>query len=305
MEYLKLGKCPLESSRLLYGCMRIAGDDTIEDRKKGKAAVRAAWESGYNHFDHADIYGAGRCEELFGEVLQEVPGMREKVLITTKCGIRFKGNPHPEDPVRYDFSRAYIMKSVEGSLNRLKVDAVDILLLHRPDYLFKPDEVADAFRQLRDSGKVKYFGVSNFSPAQVTLLQKFCDMPLITNQVEINIHKIDTLLDGTLDQCQVQNIVPQAWCPLGGVVYPAWGNTFSRDAENRIKKELDYQAGKYQAENWIIMLAWLLKHPATIFPIIGTTNPGRIKMAPDALKLRYSREDWYRLLEARNGRPVP
>lgn len=305
MERLKLGKSDVVSSRIAYGCMRIVGDNSDESRRKGKEAVRTAIEEGYTHFDHANTYGGGKCEELFSEVLKEMPEARDKIIITSKCGIRRQDFPNKNDPSRYDFSKEHIIKSVEGSLTRLNVDFLDILLLHRPDYLFNPQEVSETFQELRDSGKVSHFGVSNFRPSQVSLLQSFCPLPLLINQVEINIHNISTLLDGTLDQCQELKITPQAWCPLRGVGYPATENTFSKQDEIRIRSELDLQGQKYNAENWIIILAWLLKHPAMILPIIGSTTPSRIKAARQAFDIRYSREDWYRLLEARNGRAVP
>ncbi len=305
MHTTRLGKSDLKSSRLVYGCMRITGDNTPEDRQKGKRAIRAAIEAGYNHFDHADIYGGGECESLFGEVLREEPGLRERLIVTSKCGIRFGDDPEPGDPHRYDFSYQYIVDSVEGSLQRLGTDRLDLLLLHRPDYLFNAAEVATAFETLYENGRVKHFGVSNFSPSQVRLLQSQCPWPLLVNQVEINIHNIDALLDGTLDQCQQKKITPQAWCPLGGVVYPAWGTTFGEADEARIAAEFERQADVYETEPWIVMLAWLLKHPSGILPIIGSTTPERIEAATRALGIDYSREDWYRLLEARNGKEVP
>jgi predicted oxidoreductase len=290
MESLQIGKSDLKSSRLVYGCMRIVGDNSYENRRRGKEAVRTACKSGFTHFDHADIYGGGKCEKLFAEVLSEIPGMRKKIVITSKCGICGKGNSNPDDPARYDFSESYILSSVDGILQRLNTDYLDILLFHQPDYLFRAEEVAGAFEKLKDSGKIRHFGVSNFRPSQVSLLQKYCPMPMITNQVEINIHNINTLLDGTLDQCQEMRITPQAWCPLGGIVYPAWGSTFSPDDEKRIKAEFDPQSAKYRTEDWIIMLAWLLKHPARIFPIIGTTNSFRVRTSLKALEIDYSRE---------------
>lgn len=305
MDTLKLGISNVTSSRYVYGCMRITGNGSSEDRQKGKKAILSAYEAGYTHFDHADIYDDGACESLFAEVLKDQPSLRDKLVITSKCGIRIPGQPTEKDPGRYDFSKDYIITSVEGSLSRLKIDTLDFLLLHRPDYLFRATEVAEAFDALKSTGKVKHFGVSNFRPSQFALLQKYCTVPLHINQVEINIHNISTLLDGTLDQCQELNVTPMAWCPMGGVVYPAWGNTFTPEDEARIKDEFDYQARKYNTENSIIMLAWLLKHPADIVPIIGSTNPGRIQSATKALEIEYSREDWYRLLEARNGEPVP
>ena len=305
METLKLGKSDLTSSRLIYGCMRIVGDNSNTSREKGKQAVLSAYQEGYTHFDHADIYGDGRCEELFSEVLKEMPEIRENILITSKCGIVKNNNPNPGDPFRYDFSKAYIIKSVEGSLSRIKIDTLDILLLHRPDYLFQAEEVGSAFEELKASGKVRYFGVSNFIPSQFSLLQSFCPMPLILNQIEINIYNIDTLLDGTLDQCQELNITPQAWSPMKGVAYPASDNTFSEETEARIKAEFNLQAQKYGTDHTTIMLSWLLIHPTKMTPIIGSTNPTRIQTAKQALDLDYTREDWYRLFEARNGNPVP
>ena len=305
MQTISLGRSELKSSRLVYGCMRITGDNSPEARQKGMKAIEAAIDCGYNHFDHADIYAGGGSESLFGEFLKASPGLRQDLIITSKCGIRFAGQPQPDDPQRYDFSYQYIVNSVEDSLDRLGVDYLDVLLLHRPDYLFNAAEVATALESLVENGMVRHFGVSNFSPSQVRLLQSQCRTPLLMNQVEINIHNIDALLDGTLDQCQQKRITPQAWCPLGGVVYPAWGSTFSDEDDARIREEFDRQARHYETETWLIMLAWLLKHPAGIVPIIGSTTPSRIEAAVQSLAIDYSREDWYRLLEARNGRPVP
>ena len=305
MQTIRLGDSELKSSRLVYGCMRIVGDNSAASRNRGKAAIRSALEAGYTHFDHADIYGGGESEVLFSEILKESPQIRGQIIITSKCGIRKPNSPQPGDPGRYDFSREYIIRSVEGSLSRLGTDFLDLLLLHRPDYLFHPEEVTEAFTQLIDSGKVKYFGVSNFLPAQLSLLQSVCPYPLLVNQVEINIHNIDALLNGTLDQCLQLSISPQSWCPLGGVVYPAWGNTFTAEDEQRIQQEFNIQAEKYNVESWQIMLAWLLLHPAGILPIIGSTTSSRVLAATAALSVEYSREDWYRLLEARNGCPVP
>jgi len=163
MESLKIGKSNILSSRIVYGCMRVIGDNSIDSREKGKQAIRTAIEEGYTHFDLADIYGGGKSEELFSEILRDNPEVRDKMIITSKCGIRGKNNPNENDPTRYDFSKEYIIKSVEGSLSRLKTDHLDLLLLHRPDYLCNPEEVSDAFQELKDSGKVLNFGVSNFN----------------------------------------------------------------------------------------------------------------------------------------------
>jgi len=305
VQTIALGSGGLESSRLAYGCMRIAGDGSRAARERGKAAVRAAVDAGYTLFDHADIYGGGACESLFGEVLRESPGLRGDVIVETKCGIRFAGDPAPEDPKRYDFRADYIVRSAEGSLRRLGIDVVDLYLLHRPDYLMEPGEVAAAFGRLHSSGKARHFGVSNFSVSQVELLQAALDVPLVVNQVEINIHNIDALTNGVLDQCRRLGMGMQAWCPVAGVAYEAWGNTFSDDDEARIRAELARQSKIYGVEDWQVALAWLLKHPAQVSPIIGSTTPGRIAAAVDALAVDYARSDWYRLLEARNGAPAP
>ncbi len=282
--------------------MRIAGENTIADKTKGKLALRAAIEAGYNHFDHADIYGDGHCESLFGELLteltKETPTIREQLIITSKAGIK-------RDPQHYDFSDDYLTKSVDKSLKRLNVDYLDMFLLHRPDYLFNAEQVAQTFQKLKASGKVKHFGVSNFTPSQINLLQSVLAEPLLVNQIEINIHNIDSFSNGSLDQCQQHKITPIAWCPLGGVAYPAWGNTFTPAVEQRIAKELARQSHNYQCQPWQLILAWLLKHPANICPIIGSTTPERIIAAKQALTIEYNHADWYRLLEARNGFAQP
>ena len=305
MQTITLGDNQLECSRLVYGCMRIAGNGSKADLDKGKRALLSAVEAGYTHFDHADIYGEGLCEQLFGDFLRENPGVRERIIITTKCGIRMAGEPTGDAPGRYDFSAAHITDSVEGSLKRLGIERIDLLLLHRPDYLFHPEEVALTLEALKNSGAVAHFGVSNFSPSQLSLLQAAWDQPLLVNQVEINLHNISALTDGTLDQCQRLGITPQAWCPIAGIAYPAWGNTFTADDTARIRDELTRQSANYDVEDWLIGLAWLLKHPANISPIIGSTTPLRIAAATRALDIDYGRDDWYRLLEARNGGPVP
>ncbi len=305
MERITLPNSDISSSRLIYGCMRISGENTLDDRVKGKRAIRAAIEAGYNHFDHADIYGGGNSELLFGEILKESPELKQQLFITSKAGIRQSNSPNEGDPARYDFSKRYILESVECSLKRLNLESLDMFLLHRPDYLMDAHEVAETFSILKASGKVKHFGVSNFNVAQTELLKSVLPMPLLVNQIEINIHNISAIEDSTLDYCQQHKILPIAWCPLGGVAYSAWGNTFSGDDESRIEAEIAYQCRKYQCQNWQLILAWLLKHPAKIIPIIGSTTPSRINAAVQALSIEYSREDWYRLFEARKGYCVP
>ena len=296
METIVLGQSQLRSSRLVYGCMRIAGDEI--DKAGGKAALSAAVENGYTAFDHADIYGAGACESLFGEWLRESPGMRERLTLISKCGIRL------DDPKRYDFSFEHIVASAESSLRRLGVDQLDVLLLHRPDYLMDFDEVARGFEQLQKSGKVAQFGVSNFLPERLRALQSALPMRMQVNQVEININNTAALENGVLDQAQAENLTVQAWSPLAGIALDAWRNQLSEEQVEAIRAEADRQAAHYGIERWQIALAWLLKHPASITPVVGSTRPDRIAAAPKALDIAYTRKDWYRLLEARNG-PVP
>lgn len=304
MQSFLIGKTGPASSRLGYGCMRLAGDGTGDALARGKRAIHVAVEAGYTLFDHADIYAAGACETLFGEVLKESAGLRDAVQVMGKCGIRVAGDPSPHAPKRYDFSAEHIERSVEGSLRRLCTDRLDFLLLHRPDYLMDAAEVAAAFERLQHAGKVLHFGVSNFTPSQFDLLQSACSRRLLVNQVEINLHAIGALTDGTLDQCQRLGITPQAWCPLGGVAYPAWGSTWSAETAARLRAELTRQAADYGVEDWQVALAWLLKHPAGISPVMGSATPERIVAATRALEIDYRREDWYRLLEARTGKPV-
>lgn len=299
MRQRVLGASGVQVSQLVYGCMRLVGGDG--ERSRGRRAVHAAIDAGFTIFDHADIYGGGECERLFGEVLAESPGLRERLFLVSKCGIRFAGDPGPDAPKRYDFSREHMLASVDGSLTRLGTDRLDLLLLHRPDLLGDPAEIAAAFAALKASGKVRWFGVSNFRPSQVSLLASVVDEPLIANQVEISLARIDALEDGTLDQCAERDIVPQAWSPLRGAVLPS----ADARADERVGRELARQSETYGVANWLVALAWLMKHPAGIAPVIGSTDERRIREAPAALDVDYAREDWYRLLEARNGREVP
>ncbi|MDA3960480.1 MAG: aldo/keto reductase [Planctomycetota bacterium] len=277
--------------RLGYGCMRIAGD-----RDKGRAAVIAAYEAGYRLFDHADIYAGGACESLFGEILKEVSGMRDAICLQGKVGIRAG---------RYDFSREHLLEAVDGVLKRLGVDRLDVLLLHRIDLLADPVEVAEVFQALLDQGKVSHFGVSNASPSQLRMLQAHSPVPLVANQVEINLDRTEAVYDGTLDQCLELGVSPQAWCPIGGVAYGAWGKFASPAQWRLVEAELDRQAAHYGGDRVGINLAWLLKHPAKIIPLIGSTTPERITTALAASEIAYTREDWYLLNEARRGQRMP
>ena len=298
------------SSPLAYGCWRIAGtwnsaEVTSSAESTGQRAVLAAYEAGYTLFDHADIYCDGMAEKIFGQVLKKVSGMRERILIATKCGIRKPGEPEPDSPYRYDFSGDYILASCEQSLRRLGVETIDIYQLHRPDYLMNPGEIAAAFSKLKQAGKVREFGVSNFRPSQVAALQKACPMRLIVNQVEISLANLSCFEDGTLDQCLAEKITPMAWSPLaGGQLGDGAKRLLPSQQDYRIKpivSGLDAMAKAHGVSRTVLALAWLLKHPANMVPIVGSTNPASIREAAKAAEVDLTREDWYRLLEAARG----
>jgi len=293
---------------MAYGCWRIADTEEL-GRSVGRAAILAAYEAGYTLFDHADIYCGGRAEKTFGDVLREVSGMRASVLIATKCGIRLAGEPRPEAPFRYDFSAAHIVWSCEQSLRRLGVATIDLFQLHRPDWLMNPAEVAAAFAQLRQQGKVREFGVSNFRPAQLTVLQRALAFPLVVNQVEISLANLSTFIDGTLDQCLAERVTPMAWSPLAGGLLADGARRLLPSQETyrveRVGLELDELARVRGSPRGTLALAWLLKHPAGIVPIVGSTKPEKIREGALAPQVELSREEWYRLLESARGERLP
>ncbi|MCE9608709.1 MAG: aldo/keto reductase [Chthoniobacter sp.] len=313
MQKTPLGESKLSSSRLAYGCWRLApASDVKTNLETARAAVLAAVEAGFTLFDHADVYCHTRAESAFGEVLRENPKLRKKLLVATKCGIRQAEEP-PGAPHRYDFSAEHIIRSCENSLRRLHVEEIDLFQLHRPDWLMDADEVAIAFTSLHKSGKVREFGVSNFSPSQVTMLQrtlmKKLEQPLVANQVEISLANLTAFADGTLDQCQTLNLTPLAWSPLaGGLLGDGGKNLLPGQQGYRVEgivAALDKMAAERGVTRTALALAWLLKHPARIIPILGTTNPDRIRAAAAADQIELSREDWYRLLHAARGEPLP
>ncbi len=314
MESMHVGVSSLRSSRLAYGCWRVAGswdpaEVTPESRAAGRRAITAAYESGYTLFDLADIYTAGEAERVFGDTLKEVSGMRDRVIVTTKCGIRPAGTPRPECPQRYDFSAEHIIASCEHSLQRLRIDTIDLYLLHRPDYLADPEEIARAFSELKRAGKVHYFGVSNFRPSLVTALQVACPMPLVAHQVEISLAQREALENGTLDQCLIEKITPMAWSPLAAGLIGA-GATRLLPSQRAYQPEkfapvVDKVAKAHGVTRAAIALAWLMTHPAKIMPIVGSTNPDRIREAAKADAVKLNREEWYELLLAARGEPLP
>lgn len=314
----------LEVSKIIYGCMGIGGswdDDPLSEDVISNAidSVSTALEYGITIFDHADIYAKGKSELVFGKVLKEIREARDNMIIQTKCGIRAEGTPNTNSPTRYDFSHEHIMNSVDGSLSRLGIEQLDILLLHRPDPLMEPDEVAKAFDELYKNGKIRYFGVSNFNPGQLALLQNSLDYPIIVNQIEISLTHHHVINDGilanqlsgkyaaatgVLDYCRLNNIQVQAWSPVdqGKIFNPL------ESAEANVKelaKQIAVYANEKETSKEAIALAWLLKHPAGIQPVIGTTNPQRIINSCKANEVVLSREEWYNLFSIARGNSVP
>ncbi|EKO3482358.1 aldo/keto reductase family oxidoreductase [Vibrio fluvialis] len=260
-------------------------------------------ELGITTVDHADIYGNYECEQLFGEALALEPSLREQLQIVTKCDIKLCSAKFPERKINhYDSSAAHIYQSVNNSLERLRVNEIDVLLIHRPDVLMDADEVAEAFTELHKVGKVKHFGVSNFSPAQFELLQSRLGKPLVTNQVEINPLNFDVAHDGTLDQMQMLRTRPMAWSCLGG------GAIFNGDSEQaqRVRAVLEELREELGAESIDqVIYAWVRALPSKPLPIIGSGKIERVQAAVDALELTLSREQWYRVWVASKGHGVP
>ena len=325
MQLQPLGVSDLRVSRVAYGCMPLGGawdasPITLEIEANAMRAVRAALDAGINFFDHADIYCRGKSEEVFSALWSEVPSLRERIILQSKVGIRFGGQPDPADVTRYDFSAEHILRSVEGSLRRLRTDYLDVLLLHRPDVLVEPEEVAQAFDSLQQSGKVRWFGVSNETAPQMELLAAYLRQPIVTNQVEFNVlhtHMLDEGVNfnqyaprmarniGTLEYCRLHHITMQSWGSLAN------GRVTGRKVENAGKAITDTAAlvaelarAKDVAPEAVV-IAWILRHPAHIQALIGTTNPDRISGACQGDGISLTREEWYRLYTAGRGENLP
>jgi predicted oxidoreductase len=305
MKYIKVPHSDLNASEISLGCMRISELSNQEI----STLVHTALDEGINFFDHADIYGGGKSEAKFSEALKMNSSLREKMLLQTKCGIR-QGS--------FDFSKEHILEAVDGSLKRLKTDFVDVLLLHRPDALVEPEEVAEAFTILENSGKVKYFGVSNQNPMQIELLTKFIKQKIIFNQLQLSITntgmidaginvnmEIDASInrDGSiLDYCRLKEITIQPWSPFQ---YGFFAGVFLDNPKfPELNKTINAIAAAKGVTNTAIAIAWLLRHPARMQPIIGTTNPGRVKDSCKASDISLSRQEWYEIyLAAGNKLP--
>jgi predicted oxidoreductase len=299
MKTIKIAHSDMDASEISLGCMRIAGMANQDIA----TLIHTALDEGINFFDHADIYGGGRSEAQFAEALDMNPRLREKMLIQTKCGIR-RGS--------FDFSKEHILEAVDGSLKRLRTDHVDVLLLHRPDALVEPEEVAEAFTTLQDNGKVKHFGVSNQNPMQIELLKKFVRQPLIINQLQLSITntgmidagvnvnmKIDASVDrdgSILDYCRLHDITIQPWSPFQ---YGFFEGVFLDNPKfPELNKVIDEMAAAKGVTNTAIAVAWLLRHPARMQPILGTTNPQRVKDSCQASNITLTRQEWYAIYMA-------
>lgn len=290
MQRKRLHKQGPEFSRIIAGAWRWKLEPTMVDR-----LVRAALDAGITTFDHADIYGDHGNEALFGDVLRKDPSLRRRMELVTKCGIKFPAASRPATRVKhYDTSKAHIVWSAENSLKTLATDHIDLLLIHRPDPLLNPHEVADAFLQLRESGKVLHFGVSNFTPWQFEMLQAHLPFPLVTNQIELSLTHHAPLFDGTLDVLMKHGVVPMAWSPLGG------GRLMSEAASQVFVKASWYDATPAQ-----MALAWVLRHPSAPLAVIGTTKTDRIAEAARAADIALDVQDWFEMLSVVQGKEMP
>lgn len=303
MKQIKLGGTGPSVSEIALGCMRLCN----LDQKSAEALLRTAMERGINFFDHADIYGKGRSESLFAAALGMPPSLREQMVLQTKCAIH---------DGMYDFSREHILKSVEGSLNRLQTDYIDILLLHRPDTLMEPDEVAEAFTALRLSGKVRYFGVSNQNAAQIALLQSALGEKLLVNQLQFSLahtglidagfnvnmkNEAGVVRDGgILEYCRLNGMTIQAWSPLQ---YGFFGGVFlDSPAYPELNHALEAIAREKQAAKSAVAISWILRHPARIQPVLGTTSIAHLQEMCRATDFTLTRAEWYALYRAAGNR---
>lgn len=298
MKQIQLGASSQMVSSVILGCMRING------AKDPVKVIETAYDNGINFFDHADIYGGGECESIFADALAKTSLKREDLFIQTKCGI--------VPGVMFDFSKKHIIESVEGSLQRLKMDYVDALLLHRPDTLVDPSEVAEAFDELEKSGRVRHFGVSNQKPMQIDLLKKYVKQPLLANQLQFGLKHsgmidqgihVNMTDDGSvdhdgsvLDYSRLNDMTIQAWSPYQYGFFE--GVFIGNEKFPELNQALDNLAEKYGTTPTGLAAAWILRHPANVQVIAGTMNPGRIEEIAKASEIQLTREDWYELYRA-------
>ena len=308
MRYITLGQDDKELSEIVFGMMRIK-DKSV---KEVEELVETALSVGINAFDLADIYGRGRCEELLGLVLKNRPDLREKMWIQSKCGIRI------EEFTYFDFSKDYIIKSVDGILQRLKIDHLDSLLLHRPDALMESDQVAEAFDLLYKQGKVRNFGVSNQNPMMMELLKKDVKQPLAVNQLQLSaaftpgfesgfhVNMEDSqaaMRDGSIfEYCKLHDVVIQAWSVLQFGYFK--GNFVGNEKFQALNQVLDRLAIKYGVTSSTIAISWILRYPAKMQAVVGTTNPKHLREVSQAANFSLTRKEWYEIyLAAGNNLP--
>jgi predicted oxidoreductase len=290
MERRLIHKSGPTFSRIIAGTWRW----NLEEQKVDQL-IGAAVDAGITTFDHADIYGDHANEEIFGNVIKRIPGIRSKIEIVSKCGIKFPSGRRPKTWVKhYDTSNDHIVWSAENSLRMLQTDRIDVLLIHRPDPLLDPEQVAIAFDQLKQSGKVLHFGVSNFTTAQFEMLQSYLPFPLVTNQIELSLTHHAPLFDGTVDTLIKHRTSPMAWSPLGG------GKLIKEGSQELFNKAAHYGASETQ-----MSLAWLLRHPAHIFPVVGTTKPERLTESAKSIGIELDVQDWFEMLLVVQGKEVP
>lgn len=300
MERIALNE-NLSFSRIVHGLWRLSEWD--QSKEETLSLIQYNLENGITTFDHADIYGSYTCEEMFGDALSLKPSLREEMEIVTKCGIVLpsKNRPHHKTH-HYNTSKQHILYSVEQSLKNLRTDYIDVLLIHRPDPFMDGEEVAEAFTQLREQGKVRHFGVSNFKEHQWNMLQSYLPFPLVTNQIELSAYQLENFEDGTLNLCQEKRVAPMAWSPLAG------GNIFTGQDEKavRLRETLKKIQVETEAEGIDSLLyAWLLNHPAGIMPIVGSGKKERIQKAIDSLELKLNHDQWFEILQSSMGHDVP
>lgn len=283
-------------SPIIIGTMRWGIWGANHSEKEVQKLIETSLEVGFSTFDHADLYGDYTTEKLFGDAFSQMNINREEVQLISKCGIEMPCENRNYQIKSYNYSKEHILKSVENSLVNLQTEYLDLLLLHRPSPLMNPQEIGEAFEELREKKWVRHFGVSNFSPSQFELINDV--FPLITNQVEISINQTDAFDDGTLDQLMRKGLQPMAWSVLG--------NYFSKESEqnSRIRLVLVELCKKYNVDENQILLAFILKHPSRILPVIGTSRWEMIKKFKESLDINLEREDWFKLLEASQGKEV-
>jgi len=298
IPHISLGPDGPSLSRIVAGTMTWGEWGADYSAPRMAEVISHCLDLGITSFDHADIYGHYSTEETFGQALSSLgTSVRAQIQLVTKCGIRLTTNRRPQNQLKsYDTSKQYIIASAEQSLKNLQTDYLDLFLIHRPDPLLEPQEVAAAFAQLKASGKVRAFGVSNFTPSQFTLLNKYT--PLVTNQIECNPLRTDVLFDGTTDQSMQLQLHPMVWSPLGGTKY------FSGEGTSvlRLRDTVKRLAKKYgDVTEDVILLSWLLQHPSQPIPVVGTTKEHRLTGIIQALEITLERQDWFAVLEAGRG----